>query len=345
MSLKIEFLNAIDYPKVREFINSEWSKGHILAVSKELFDWQYLNKNGSYNFVVLKKNNYISGVLGFIPSRRYDESLMEDNIIWLALWKISEKIKLQGIGLKMISFLKKEIDHTGIAVNGINIKISSLYKSLGYTTSNLNHYYTTNINSDTKLISSPEDYQHPYVKSKGLDWKMLNENDLKKLQQNYRNKIRSNSAIKKSPHYFLNRYLKHPFYKYQVYLILSNEIDEEALISIRIDRKNNSNVLRIVDYYGNNKILNDAGKGLQKIMNQNKIEYADFFSFGIPSNIMDNLGFKIVDKEKHVVVPNYFEPFVNKNTEILFAYKNLKISNEDYIICKGDGDQDRPNKF
>ena len=91
-------------------------------------------------------------------------------------------------------------------------------------------------------------------------------------------------------------------------------------------------------------ILNDAGKGLQNLMNQNKIEYADFFSFGIPTNIMDNLGFKIVETEKGVVVPNYFEPFVNKNSTILFAYKNLKISNEDFIICKGDGDQDRPNK-
>ena len=55
---------------------------------------------------------------------------------------------------------------------------------------------------------------------------------------------KSNSGIKKSPIYFLNRYLKHPFYKYQVYLILSNEIDQEALISIRIDKKNKSNVLR-----------------------------------------------------------------------------------------------------
>ena len=50
-----------------------------------------------------KKDNYISGILGFIPSSRYDESLIQDNIIWLALWKISEKIKIQGIGLKKVA--------------------------------------------------------------------------------------------------------------------------------------------------------------------------------------------------------------------------------------------------
>ena len=51
MNYKIEFLKEYDLPKVRQFINKEWRRNHILAESKDLFNWQYFNKNGKYNFI------------------------------------------------------------------------------------------------------------------------------------------------------------------------------------------------------------------------------------------------------------------------------------------------------
>ena len=258
MQYKIEFLKETDFPKVSRFINNEWKEGHILSKSKDLFDWQYLNENKSYNFIILKIDNEILGILGFIPSARYDKNLIEENIIWLALWKISEKIKQKGIGLKMISFLQKNVAHIGIGVNGINKTIQPIYKALGYQTDNLNHYYSVNKNFQPKLISSPENYNHPSLNPKGLGWILLNENDFENFKEKFPYKICSNYKNKKTPFYFLNRYIKHPYYCYKVYLIPHPNQKEVALISIRMDKRNNSKVIRIVDYCGNIEILSYA---------------------------------------------------------------------------------------
>ena len=345
MKYEIEFLKEIDFSKVSKFINDEWKEGHILSKSKDLFDWQYLNENKSYNFIILKQKNELLGILGFIPSCRYDKNLIEENIIWLALWKISEKIQIKGVGLKMISFLQKNVAHIGIGANGINKTIRPMYKALGYQSENLNHYYSVNKNLKPKLISSPKKYNHPSLNQKGLKWIMLNENDFENFKEKFSYKINSKSEVKKTPFYFLNRYIKHPYYCYQVYLIPSPNQKEAALISIRMDRRSNSKVFRIVDYYGNIEILNYAGYGLNNIIDKFCVEYIDFWSYGIPDKIMNNFGFRIADSQQNIIVPNYFEPFENKNNEILFAYKNTKNLKNKFIICKGDGDQDRPNSF
>tara|TARA_B100001989_G_scaffold15116_1_gene9374 strand:- start:3335 stop:4381 length:1047 start_codon:yes stop_codon:yes gene_type:complete len=343
MEYVIDFLKEVDYSKVSKFINNEWKKGHVLSKSKSLFDWQYLNENKIYNFIIAKNNNEIFGVLGFIPSNRYDKSLINENIIWLALWKISEKIKTKGVGLRMLAFLQKNVEHHGIAVNGIGQKLPPMYKALGYQSDNLNHYYSINENLKPKLISAPDNYNHPTPNTNGIEWILLNQYSIENFEKNFSYKIISNSGIKKTPNYFLNRYIKHPYYDYQVFLIPNPHQNEAALIAIRLDERENSKVMRIVDFYGDIEILNYAGYGLKKIINKLFIEYVDFWCYGIPNEIMNNFGFKIVDSKQDIIVPNYFEPFVNNNNEILFAYKNIKSFKNEFIICKGDGDQDRPN--
>ena len=52
-------------------------------------------------------------------------------------------------------------------------------------------------------------------------------------------------------------------------------------------------------------------------------------------------GFKLLEDLTEVIIPNYFEPVINENIDILFAYK--KKENIKFNIYKGDGDQDRPN--
>ena len=264
MNYKIEFLKEYDLPRVMQFIDSEWRRDHILAKSKDLFNWQYYNKKGRYNFIVAKIANDVVGILGFIPSIQYDENLYDENIIWLALWKISEKVSLACLGLKMLAFLQEKIKHKAIAVNGINKNVSSLYKALGYKISKLNHYYSININEKLELISSPPGYIHPSLNINGKDWELLNEDKIRNLIKINFFQMRSTSFVQKSPNYFLNRYIKHPFYNYQVYLILGSNKKENALIALRFDIKNSNKTIRIVDFYGDPKILNYEGLGLQK---------------------------------------------------------------------------------
>lgn len=340
MQYKIEFLKEIDSDNLRDFIDKEFAEGHVLSRSKKLFDWQYKNDNGTYNFVVLKIKNTISGILGFIPTYRYDKNLITKNIIWLALWKISEKVEIAGIGLKMLVFLQNNIDHIGIAVNGIGESLPLLYRGLGYDSNEMSHYYVTNNKSNMKLISSPKNYSHPTVKKSGFDWEIL---DAKNIKNMIFSENKFNLSIPKTTKYFLNKYIKHPFYNYSVYLIFDEEKNNSGLISIRFDEKEDSKVLRIIDYLGDPHILKFSGCGLQKIMSDFNIEYADFWSYGISDKIMNNIGFKKVNPNKNIIVPSYYEPFVNANIRILFAFKNTIKSKKHTLIFKGDGDQDRPN--
>ena len=346
MDYSIEFLKYEDSDEIQKFINNEWKKDHILSSSRELFEWQYANGNENLNFVGIKISNTIKGILGFIPTSRYDQNLREKNVIWLALWKISNDLKISGIGLKMLTFLKNEVKHVGIGVSGLGSSLPILYKSLGYFTSELSHYYVVNKNKykNLKLIKSDLGFIHPTLKTNGKLWKSLNKENYKELTKNNYN-FNCNSSNRKSSDYFFNRYIKHPFYKYKVYLIFSDDNSESAIISTRIDTKENSNVLRIIDYYGNQEILNNAGFGLQNIMTKENIEYADFWTYGISNQIMENIGFSTINSKYNVIVPSYFEPFIDANNKIYFAYKNSNNALDNIFIYKGDGDQDRPNQI
>lgn len=343
MNYEIQFLKEKDIKKVQEFIHQEWKNDHVLYRSEELFKWQYENNNGLYDFIVTKKEDKIIGILGFISTMKYDKALAKNNIIWLALWKIKENLQVPGLGLKMLKFLQDNVEHKVIAVNGINFKHPPMYKALGYFSNQLNHFYTTHKDSRFNLLKESKNFDHPRVKSIGEPWQELDIKIINDLDESSINSNIDKLTILKTANYFKNRYLKHPFYKYRVYILKSKNREEEALISIRFDEAKGSKVLRIVDFFGNQEILRNSSSGLNQIMKQHNVEYADFWSYGIKNEIMESMGFKLVNKSGDNIVPSYFEPFVKSNISILFAYKMNYESTKKLCIFKADGDQDRPN--
>ena len=56
-----------------------------------------------------------------------------------------------------------------------------------------------------------------------------------------------------------------------------------------------------------------------------KDEYVDLLCSGIDQKLFEKSGFKVVIKNEDVIVPTYFEPFVDKNIDIHCptAYKEL----------------------
>ena len=55
------------------------------------------------------------------------------------------------------------------------------------------------------------------------------------------------------------------------------------------------------------------------------------------------MGFKKLDTSTNeIIIPDYFEPFEQRNISLYFTYK-LKDKNDRHIKIKGDADQDRPN--
>ena len=150
--------------------------------------------------------------------------------------------------------------------------------------------------------------------------------------------IKGEYAPFKTPLYFCHRFAEHPVYHYQFVEVKKNGI-LESVWTVRIMRVGDSSAFRIVDVLG--KLPNTCVKGqLLDILYQTGAEYMDFMNFGLPEETFIKMGFELLDLDGETIVPNYFEPFEQRNVKIEIAYKT---KGDNYVAFKADSDQDRPN--
>ena len=323
---------------VMTFINNHWKSGHILTTNRPLIDWQHKTSIGDYNYMMAIKGKEILGILGYINTSRYDPALKATNTLWLALWKVIESKRIAGLGLRILRTLTNLEPHSTIAVNGINSSHPSIYKALNWTVGELQCFFLVNTHVKNAPIKYPETYSLPYPKTGSSAFYEMKEKDLEDLEMS--SICTADIANPKTPTYFCNRFLKHPFYNYRVFRI-EGPTHNPALISVRVAKQNNSSALKIVDFIGDPRAISSSGSALQDLLTSESAEYLDFWQSGIPENFLNTAGFACLDPEGPVVVPNYFEPYEQKNGRILFAYKSKK--DLPAIICRADGDQDRPS--
>ena len=175
-------------------------------------------------------------------------------------------------------------------------------------------------------------------KNEKLIFKKINLNDIDK-------KFDFNKYSFKLPfknfNYFKKRFFDHPIYSYDIYGVF----DKSKLLSIlviRINEYKNSTCMRVIDFYGEESTLSNFTWHLLQIMHSAGHEYIDLFTKGLDKKIIAKAGFiKVNNKKSDMVIPNYFEPFVQCNITIRYFTDAIELKN--LRIYKGDGDQDRPN--
>jgi hypothetical protein len=335
--LEIRRCRGDEVQELMQFLDMHWQSGHVLATSQALMDWQHKAADGNYNYLIAKTNGQILGVLGYISSSSFDPKLGDQNVIWLALWKVRDDSGIPGLGLRLLNALSRVEKHAAIAVNGINISHPPMYRALGFQVEELSHYFLVNPQKPQTLIRSPSDWKAcPPV---GTDT-TFTEVDSTALDE-----LETQSALDdvhpaKSPAYFRTRFLEHPFYTYKVYCLRSSN-GRLGLLALRVAVHEGRRVLRIVDFAGDNKLLGSCGVRLAQIMRDEDAEYADFWSLGIAHEVLSSSGFERVDHQGSIVVPNYFEPYLSRNGRILCAFKCHAAAR--FQVFRADGDQDRPN--
>jgi hypothetical protein len=323
-----------DIPFVMEFISTYWAAQHVLSKSLALMDWQYGTEDG-YNFILAWDEGILAGVLGYIPTRRYDEELSANKIIWLALWKVRDEYQSSMLGLKLLKILEDTEPNVAVAVSGVNLKTAQLYKVLGYQVQDLCQYYLANSNVPQNVLHNPKNSPLATAAFGRAKLKRMHSPDLEDLN-------RSIDTINwlKTPEYFDKRFIQHPFYEYNVYgIFLSGK--PLAVIASRVAEYKNSRVLRIVDFTGDANVLGDCGSAFRRLMSEHDVEYMDFWQFGIASKTLERAGFQAVDPAGEFICPNYFEPFLKKNGRIICCFKGR--IDRPFIVCRADGDQDRPS--
>jgi hypothetical protein len=257
----------------------------------------------------------------------------------LALWKVLDDCAIPGLGLRMLNTLYKVEVHKAVAVSGINAAHPPMYRALRYQVVELERFFVVNPVHPRCLIQVGCGYDLPTPKGQGSEFIEMTEYSLSELPPA---QIASDVTPKKSPTYFLNRFLRHPFYRYRVFLANGKD-HKPALLAIRLAQHEGTSALRIVDFAGDPAAITYCGAALAKLMYEERAEYADFWQFGLPEQNFTSAGFAKLDPDGPIIVPNYFEPYLASNGRMHCAIRSSNPTT--VVICRADGDQDRPNQL
>jgi hypothetical protein len=332
--ITIRFANIDDVDRIMAAIKDHWDSNHILALNKEFFIYVFSGEENNINFVIAEnKNNH--EILGFLGYIRY--SLSQPCSISPVMWKALEE-KGNFWGLKMLLFLINKDCFDFVFSTGIDSKTVPIYKYLRYYTGKLDHYYR---------IMDKKSYTIADIKNKIIlpvlpsGFEMILVEDIFSFCKVFN--LFYLSIKKGLPHkdidYFRRRFFEHPIYDYKIFFIHSKYTKEgRAFLVCREVEQFGTKILRIVDFVGDEEYLAGISVPIQNLIEQNNYEYVDFYSYGISEKIMNEAGFvRRMDNDN--IIPNYFEPFIRNNVDILFYLSRL---DDDIRLFKADADQDHP---
>lgn len=336
----IKFCDLNEIDDVVSFIDNYWKRGHILVKSRELMDWQHLDKlNKRYNFVLArhKASGEIHAILGLVPTSQFDTKL-PFSFVWGAIWKTREDVAFPGLGVCLFYYIKQFTPIEVYAGFGLSDDAIKNHKSMGFCLGEAKHFFFVNPKITTfSIAQNIEPFQHPITQS-------LNNFVLREITIDDYNSINSCSLFSnkyKSKDYYANRYLKHPIYKYK-FLGIYKDNSIQAILVLRNCFANNSCCIRIVEYIGDYNCLENVRGLLSNYLSDNNAEYLDIYVSNVDIELLKKAGFVDVTENENVIIPNYFEPFVQTNVTMNYAYSAID-ENFQLVVNKGDSDQDRPS--
>lgn len=321
-----------DRPAIVEFLRRHWRADSVLVTNPELFDYQYMRRSPC-GFVITEdeETGKLLGVKGFLPLNSEAEPDVTAALV-LAL-----KGSRPMLNMEMQRFLEKATHSRMMYALGLNPNTAArIYPFFRYKTGSLHQYYKlgkTNEFRVAKIVNRPP--EHPA--EGGL--RLIPLSDMDELLRCFDPAEWKENRPYKDTDYIRYRYFDNPFYRYNVYGASRNGKHADSILITREIICMEHLVIRVVDFIGRREDFSDLGTALERLMAEKPAEYIDFFCYGLPDGAAEAAGLTLRKTDDENIIPNYFEPFVQKNVEINF-FCNL---HDNFLICKADGDQDRPS--
>lgn len=326
-----------DIPSIMGFIEKYWKSGHIMAKNRDFFEYEFLETDGTVNIVLAinRETKTIEGMIGFL----YASSEHEIRDLWGSIWKVRPgNTGMLGIEL----FLRMEQltqcrYNIGIGANPkttIPIVKKLLHRNIG----KMKHYYRL---SDKKMedfrIANVAYFPQNIFKGSSSEASIIILDSIKKLKEHF--KIDKSDPVipYKDYDYMEKRYYRHPIYQYTICGIQMKDITRAVLV-YREQWMEDRKVIRIVDYLGDRSVMGEIGFFWEQKLSDSKCEYIDFYCYGFEDRFLEKAGFSVILEKDKNIIPNYFYPFLQENIDIW-----IHSPVENVLICKADGDQDRPN--
>lgn len=320
-----------DIDNIMAFIDEHWKKDYILGMDREFFSWQFV-RNEEVHFLLAEENDTLVGIQGYIPYNFSDNPDIAGSILKVL------KTKNPCLGLEIVDRLCEFTNQRYVSSPGMSTRSVKLERLKGNEIPKMNHNYFLNPRiKEFKIARIEEKVDLSYKKLKRYTYELISIWD--DFVCDFNQKMLDGYVPRKDLEYLKWRYFEHPVFKYDVIALCENE-KRIAYFIVREIEINNRKMAKIVDYLGDNNVLENVGECLSQFIQEKEYEYLDFYNYGIDQNMLRKAGFQIVEKEDRNIIPNYFEPFVQENIEIYFSKPNA----DNFRLFIGDGDQDRPSK-
>jgi hypothetical protein len=353
--IEIRFAKILDAPRIVQFLHDYWRSDHIFCTNPELMFWQHKSPtkpDEDITFVIADRmandgTPEMIAILGFIPFRRFDNSV-DWSELSLAIWKVRNDANSPGLGLLLLKTIQRKLNPKIICAIGISNIVKPIYTALGYRVGALSHYalFPECDSNLSKIALNTPSLAHKIVAGDPLTSliPIVGESMPMGVSQAEIDTIARSQLPRKSWLYVLNRYVQHPWYQYEIRAIVNNGVLRALIIWRRVQALGSS-ILRVVDVIGDYNVLAGCGPNLRKEIRAADCEYMDMLLYGIPKNIISDAGFISPDDHMNLILPNYFEPFEQKNINVEVAYRiNSAIDDSKVRLFRGDSDQDRPNQ-
>jgi len=330
---------ASELNRITSFLAEHWREDHVFVKSPEILSWQHLDsKRDVLNFVLAEDSGVITGVLGFIPFRKFDDSLSE-NTIALAIWKVIENADA-GTGVRLLKQLIAWEKPTTTLAIGLSDMVVPIYRALRFSTGVMEHFAIFHPNLALSQITGQSVNQSkttaPQLETLGrsLD---LEESLLLKVET----MLRANTP-EKSVTYYRERFERHPWFRYSI-MVLGRDKNPELLLVLREVKVENSTLFRVVDVGGDMSILPQSAGVLLEFLKESYAEYVDLVMTGVDSSEMIRNGFSSTGVDANLMLPNYFDPFERHVVNVAYTVKSSVKDPASLHFHPADTDQDRPN--
>lgn len=327
-----------DRDQILDFLRDHWNEDHVFVRHPELFDYHHVDgENVNFFIAVEKSKGRIDAVLGYV---QYSKETPAD--VCLALWKALRSGGDPMLGMRLLQALRDTLQPRTLSCCGINEKTIPIYHYLGYETGVLRQYFMLNERlSEYRIARVPLEYAAPALPRASGAARLVEipaAEEMVDLLAPNRCPDCPEHAPRKDAAYIRKRYFEHPVYLYHVYGIERADGCASVLFTREVHCRQ-SRVLRIVDFIGDEEDIRLAGGALSDLLHGKGYEYIDFYLYGIENAVLVDAGFTLNDNLDELVIPNYFEPFEQRNVEINFFSSQM----DHFTMFKADGDQDRPN--
>ncbi|MEG3030239.1 MAG: hypothetical protein RR827_07560 [Oscillospiraceae bacterium] len=312
-------------PKIVSFLNENWGDNHRLVNNETFFNYYYLDGE-NINFYYLEEEGKIAAICGYIKCSQSPHS-----DIWVSIW-CAKKGK-NGLGLALMGAMQSLTGANVMACNNIRENTLPFYNFLGYYPGKMQHYYRLNDLEKYNIAVVNNKNILPCTKADGVVLKEFR--SIAELQQAF--PLDSVCAPHKDYWYLNKRYFNNPYLSYIVLGLYQNNACV-SLVVFRVNKGEEGNVLRLVDYVGaphNFELLNGW---VDVLLQQLCCEYCDMYSVGVNGG---SAGFSLLCDGDTNILPNYLNPILQENIDYFY----FTTHQQDFMMFKADGDQDRKNIF